>query len=147
MIIDLHDMIYDEAIRYFINKYNESIKIDPKEEIIVIHGYGSTGNGGILKQRFKTFFKQNKDNLNFLADINPGRTFITPIHSIPIILDILSEKIVTYCSDSPKAIIKIQGKFHREYRANEVKQALQKLVKQDLIEVIQKKSTTNYLTR
>jgi dsDNA-specific endonuclease/ATPase MutS2 len=48
MEIDLHDKNVNEAINYFMIKYNEIISKGFKGEINVIHGYGSSG---VLKEK------------------------------------------------------------------------------------------------
>ena len=55
MEIDLHDKNVNEAINYFMTKYNEILSKGFKGEISVIHGYGSSGVGGKIKKRFKEF--------------------------------------------------------------------------------------------
>jgi len=49
MEIDLHDKNVNEAINYFMIKYNEIISKGFKGEINVIHGYGSSGQGGVIR--------------------------------------------------------------------------------------------------
>jgi dsDNA-specific endonuclease/ATPase MutS2 len=78
MEIDLHDKTTDEAITFFIEKYNKAIKNNYKFSIYVIHGYGSSGKGGKIKKVFHNYLKENSQYLEYEFNSNPGVVIVYP---------------------------------------------------------------------
>lgn len=139
MEIDLHDLSVNEAIRIFIEKYNKAFKNGYKGKISVIHGYGSSGQGGKIKRAFKTFSEEHKKFLKVEYTINPGITDVYPLKAIPQILDLLSKELLEYCSKNPKSLSKIESEFFKKYTAKEIKICVKSLVNKGLLEEILKK--------
>ena len=83
MEIDLHDKNVNEAINYFMTKYNEILSKGFKGEISVIHGYGSSGVGGKIKKRFKEFSEAYTSYFNVSYNNNIGITIVKPIKQLP----------------------------------------------------------------
>lgn len=147
MDIDLHHMNRNEAIRFFVSKYNEIFKDGYRGSINVIHGYGSSGKGGVIKKTFKEFLNTHKKYLSYTVDVNPGVTIVTPIKSIPLLIDEISIEILNYCSSAPRSMDKIKGSFFKKYSNQEITSSVKRLVKQDKLEVILKKKGDTYKTK
>lgn len=147
MIIDLHNMTCDDAIRFFIKKYNEVFKNGYRGKIEVIHGYGSGGKGGVIKKRLRTFLTENKNSLNFVIDANPGVTFVTPLKSIPDMKNAISRDLLEFCKDSPKSMDKIKGNFFKKYTNKEIVSTVNSLSKKGELETFLKKNHKVYFTK
>ena len=147
MVIDLHDMNRSEAIRFFIDKYNEVFKSGYRGEITVIHGYGSSGKGGVIKKELKEFLESHKGYLTYTVDTNPGATLITPLKQINEMQDVISKEILEYCRLSPKTLDKIKGNFFKKYKNNEINACVKKLTKQGSLTTTLKKNGEVYQTK
>jgi hypothetical protein len=81
-----------------------------------VHGYGSTGTGGVLKIRLRGFLGRNESRLDFQTgekvDGNPGHTIVVPLKPLPSLREQLSQNIWDFC-DRPRSQSKIIGKFRR----------------------------------
>ncbi|MGL6063535.1 MAG: Smr/MutS family protein [Fusobacteriaceae bacterium] len=79
--IDLHQMNSDDALKIFIIKYNNFFKSGYRDEIKVIHGYGSGTllSTDIIRTKLRFFLKKHSSALNFRLDLNPGITYVKPI--------------------------------------------------------------------
>lgn len=147
MTIDLHNMNRDEAIRFFIKKYNEAFKDGYRGEIVVIHGYGSSGKGGIIKKTLKEFLDSHTTYLDYMVDTNPGITLVIPLKRINELQEIISSEILEFCKNNPKTMDKIKGNFFKKYRNNEINACVKKLVKQGLLITTLKKNGEVYKTK
>jgi len=144
MTIDLHHLSWNEAHREFIAKYNEGFKKNiPK--IKVIHGYGSKGKGGVIKKKLLNFFKENRDNLEYYQDLNLGRTFVIPKKKLLDPLSELENKVIVFCSKTPKTMKKIEGNFFKNYSSNEIKRAVNSLTKKGILKSFSKGSHLVYI--
>lgn len=139
MIIDLHDIKLEDAIPFFITKYNEFYLNGFKGEIEVIHGYGSSGIGGVIKKRFKRFSEAYNAYFNVRYTNNLGVTFITPKKLIPKENFLLENEILIFCSNSPKSMNKIKNNFLKKYKQEDIKKSVLSLLKKNLLSEIQKK--------
>ncbi len=147
--IDVHGLTWSESLEEFISIYNGSLS-DQQEldsiEIRVIHGYGSTGEGGTLRRRLRGFLSRASSYLEFTpgeeVDGNQGLTIVHPIQQLPAINDWLGESILEYCL-RPKSLSKVVGKFRRHGQPG-VLQAVRKLEKQGRLEKIRKGRVTHY---
>ena len=117
--LDLHGRSWKEASAEFIGIYNEAIQSEQAVsslEIVVIHGYGSSGEGGVIRHRLRAFLQRYGDRLEFSHGeetmANPGCTIVRPRKPLPDNQAILEEQILDFCSQrrSRSAIIR---KFHR----------------------------------
>ena len=97
--------------------------------LTVIHGYGSTGSGGVLRNRFRKFFDKHQSLMEFTpgekVSINPGYTLVTPKYPLPGGDAALSELVWEYCRQ-PKPMGRIVGQFRR-YGAPRVQRAVRSL--------------------
>jgi DNA-nicking Smr family endonuclease len=83
--IDLHGMNEKDAITLVVQTYNRQVANGQRERINVVHGYGSTGKGGVLQYRLRDLLQTY--GVDFLvgewADGNPGHTILIPGDKIP----------------------------------------------------------------
>ena len=73
--IDLHGMNYEDALRIFIQKYNEILKKKEKREICVIHGYGSKrlDSSAVLRENLRNYLSKQKGKLKIKSRLNVGK--------------------------------------------------------------------------
>jgi len=80
--IDLHNFTVLEALREFVRFYNSCVRGGYRGRIEVIHGYGSNGTGGSIRQELRQFLKAHDDTFGeFLPGEslrNPGVTIVYP---------------------------------------------------------------------
>jgi len=125
--IDLHGYTAIEAIEIFVNCYNRNFSSGNKSSISVIHGYGSSGVGGVIKSSFNKFLLSNSEYLSFQPDAwNTGKTVVFPQKKLPSDANLLSSEIIAFCCNG-KTESKIIGKFRR-YGDLKVKKVLGRLV-------------------
>ncbi len=131
--LDLHGLTKIEAIEALIKFYNSRVKKGNLTPFEVIHGYGSTGVGGVLQKRVRGFLASFQDALDYdfgknPLSINPGSTRVIPKKPLPEFTDLLSEEILDFC-EAPKTLSKIVGKFHR-YEEAKIQASIKLLEKQ-----------------
>ena len=126
--LDLHGMTWLEALPAFIEFYNGAVARGDRAKLEIVHGYGSTGEGGVLLKRIRAFLESHAESLEVQTDSNPGHTFVVSKAALPNIVDMLYEDILAYC-DTAKPQSKIIGKFRRSGQP-EVLQALRTLESQ-----------------
>lgn len=139
--IDLHGLLVAEAIEAFIEYYNDRVRGGDYRRILVIHGYGSTGEGGKIRTRLRSFLAAHDAHLSFehgehLSGGNLGSTFVFPRKPLPTPLDALSSEILDYCR-SPKTKSKIAGRF-RIAGETKIQACLQSLERKKLLAVSHK---------
>ena len=145
--IDLHGLTRIEAIEAFIKFYNSRVKKGNLSPFEVIHGYGSSGVGGVLLKIIRGFLSGFPDELDFDSgknpfSINPDSTRVIPKKPLPDALDLLGEEILDFC-DSPKTITKITGKFHR-FEETKIIFSIKLLIKQKRLKSFNKGSYKVY---
>ena len=133
--IDLHGRTWLEAREEFIAFYNQVMEESSDSngvQLSVIHGYGSTGEGGALRKRLRGFLQRFADRLEFVAeedlDGNPGHTVVAPLQRLPDKDALLADEIWSYC-ERPRSKSKVVGKFRRN-GTPKVIQAVRSLEKQ-----------------
>ena len=116
--LDLHGKTWRESQDEFITFYNAALDHcnGSGVTLTVIHGYGSTGEGGVLRQRLRCYLDRLSDHLEYTTgedmDGNMGCTYIAPIEPIPNLEDELAADILKFC-EAGKTRSKITGKFRR----------------------------------
>ncbi len=146
MLIDLHNMNYYEAIRHFVRRYNELLKSGRIEVIEVVHGYGASGKGGVIKRKLQAYLKEHRDYLDFEFNssskgINQGCTLVLPKRILPELKDILENDILDFCSNTPKTMEKITGYLYKKYEEKKIKETVRSLTKKgELSEELKKRS-------
>lgn len=146
MVIDLHHMNRNEAIRFFIDKYNEAVR-SGRKEITVIHGYGSSGRGGVIKKELLNFFDLHSSYLSYTVDSNPGATLVFPTRIINELEDLISIEVLEFCNRSPKSMEKIKGNFFKKYTNQEINSCVKKLIKKGYLNATLKKNGEVYQTK
>ena len=88
--IDLHGLAWRDALGDFMRLYEDVISetvVPGNAQIAVIHGYGSTGEGGILRKRFRSLLAKFEECLEFTPgeqiDGNQGCTIVRPLKGLP----------------------------------------------------------------
>ena len=116
MKLDVHGKTWAEAKADFIEAYNKTFTRSARQVVDVVHGYGSTGQGGVIRTRLRTYLNGCSAYLTYQTgehlDANPGHTVVTPKQSLPSLENELAEEIWDYCSE-PRTTSKIMGKFRR----------------------------------
>ena len=122
--IDLHGLTWKESLARFIEAYNGAFDCTGKPsgvQVRVIHGYGSTGEGGVLRKRIRSFCQRFEDHLEVTAgeeiDGNRGCTVVNPIRRLPDMHEMLAEQIRVYCK-RPRSRSKVLGRFRRHGQPN-----------------------------
>jgi hypothetical protein len=137
--IDFHGRTWSEALTELIAAYNLILADGSSSETLeVVHGYGSTGAGGSLRRRLRSFLNAHSDRLEFQpgedADGNPGHTLVMPIRALPEVGDLLAERVLEYC-EIARTQSKITGKFRR-YGDPSVIQAIRSLERQGRLRTV-----------
>jgi hypothetical protein len=80
--IDLHNCTVDEAIREFVRFYNCCVRAGYRGRLEIIHGYGSSGSGGVIRDELRRYLTAHEEIFGeFLAGEslrNPGVTILFP---------------------------------------------------------------------
>jgi hypothetical protein len=146
LILDLHYHTVDEALRRFIKFYNENYK--KGETVEVIHGYGASGKGGLIRKNLREFLNSNSKYLKYITgeekSSNLGLTFVIMNSRIPEIVDMLSIEILKFCSTA-KTVEKISGNF-RKYTQQEILKCLKRLEKSKKLKIVLKGKYKCYIT-
>jgi hypothetical protein len=131
--LDLHELTADEALKNFLSEYRHYHK--KLEAFKVIHGYGSSGEGGKIMRRIRKVLNDNKDKLKFTygedIDSNPGYTIVYPKLAIAQYTDLLAEEILSFCA-TRKVQEKVLSKF-RKHGESQIHQTLKSLEKKKMI--------------
>jgi hypothetical protein len=127
----------------FVKHYNSKVKGNDLSPVSVIHGYGSSGEGGRIKTALGKLFAANEDCMTLYQSVrNPGETTVYPLKAFPEGAGIVSAGIIEYCR-TPRTESKILGKY-RQHGDLRVKKALKLLVKQKRLSTLQKGRHTLY---
>lgn len=138
--IDFHGKTWADALPEFIALYNRALAEQAGGggnsggviTLDVIHGYGATGVGGVLKRRIRGYLARHTERLEFrpgeAVDGNQGHTLVTPARPLPETAELLAEQILEYC-ETPRAQSKITGRFRR-YGDPQTLQAIRSLERQ-----------------
>lgn len=137
--IDLHGRTWSESLTELIATYNRVLASgSPAELLDIVHGYGSTGTGGSLRRRVRSFLAAQSQRLEFKlgeeTDGNPGHTLVLPIQPLPEVSDLLAEQVLEYC-ETVRTQSKITGKFRRHGDPSVI-QAIRSLEKQGRLRAV-----------
>ena len=131
--LDLHGLTWPEARRQFVEFYN-GVFLSGKRRVRleIIHGWGASGQGGVLRNRLRRFLAGCRESLEFTpgeeVDGNRGCTYVTPLEPLPDANNALAEAIWDFCHH-PRAMSKVAGQFRR-YGDPQVLAAVRYLKKQ-----------------
>jgi DNA-nicking Smr family endonuclease len=85
--IDLHGLTERAAIRKLVQDYNAYVRSGGRDPIWVIHGYGSSGRGGVLQQAVRRYLAEHADRFESVVEgdllANPGATIVYPKRLLP----------------------------------------------------------------
>lgn len=135
-VIDLHGLSTDVAIQTFISRANKLCNAGHRGWVTVVHGYGSTGVGGVIKQRIRALLNHHADayESRFNDALNPGSTEVRILKTLPLKQNPgtpLEEQVLLFCT-SPKEESKICNKFHRR-PITEIKEIIRQLQSRGLL--------------
>jgi hypothetical protein len=146
--IDLHGHTVDEALRLFVDFYNRHLRNGSQHSIRVIHGYGSSGEGGKIRRKIRLFLEQAGAEMEWRTgedvEANPGVTIVFPRKPLPEPQTQLASEIQAFCS-VPRTESKIAGEF-RKHSPREIKQVIRALVRAGELKVILKAVGETYVT-
>src|SRR5246127_5545670 len=113
---DVHGLTVDEALKAFVDFYNRQVKLSSREPVRVVHGWGSSGQGGKIRLKLRELLAEAKPNLEWKSgeDVegNLGVTIVYPRKAIQPREDQLATAIREFCS-TPRTESKIAGQFPR----------------------------------
>jgi hypothetical protein len=145
--LDLHGLSVDDALKTFVNFYNHGIKNSPREPIRVVHGYGSSGEGGRIRLKFREFLAGAASSLDWKpGEETEGNLGVTIVYPRKILLERdehLAAEILEFCS-TPRTESKIAGEF-RKYDAREIKQAIRALLRRTRLKEVVKNGRSVYV--
>src|SRR3990172_4345307 len=144
--LDLHGHTVDEALRLFLDFYNRHVRSGSEESIRVIHGYGSSGEGGKNPREIRAVLEGAGDGLEFRPgediEANPGTTIVFPRKLLPAPENQLASGILAFCS-IPRTESKIAGEF-RKHPPRDIKQTIRALVRQGQLKAVLKGDRETY---
>ena len=147
--IDMHELTWKEAKKTFMEAYADAFDgagNPTGKSLKVIHGYGSTGEGGVIRNRLRSLCESLEDYLEFTPaeeiDGNRGCTIITPKACLPPIEAMLAEDVWDYCNGM-RARSKIMRKFRR-YGDPLIMRAIRSLERQGRLRKHKKKGLDVY---
>ena len=145
--LDLHGYTAQQALDFFLSFYNRQVGAGKRSSIEIVHGYGSSGEGGLIRQRLRTFLSGFPGKVTYTPgenlDGNPGYTLVHPKSLLPEGVESLHVEILAYCGIA-RTEEKVLGKF-RQYGDAEVIAALKALTKQEKLVVKLKGKYKRYL--
>ena len=150
--LDLHNYKWSDAIQEFIRVHNDAVETNQEwgsPQIIVIHGYGSSGEGGVIRHRIRKYLRRFPNSVDFTpgeeAMDNQGCTVVRPLAKLPGSLDMLEDQIAEYC-EQPRTKNAIAGKFRR-HGDRRVSDAIQTLMQRGNLRKTQKNNRPAYEVR
>jgi len=136
--IDLHAHTVPQAMREFVRFYNDCVRGGYQGRIEVIHGYGSTGGGGVIRQHLRKYLAANVDKFGSVLPGdsvgNPGVTIVWaksvlsgPAGAIPLASP-AQDAIVRLCQTAKskeRILMKLRGRFGDRVLTSEIRNAVQ----------------------
>ena len=143
--LDLHGLTVAEATERFVEQYNLRVQRGQLGGWTVVHGYGSTGAGGVIRQRLRGLLDHHPDKLRYEPGElygNPGWTWVYPRLRLPDRQERLALEIAGFCAE-PKAEEKIIAKFAGQGGIR-VREVVRSLVNQGRLKTTRKGMKTAY---
>ncbi len=85
--IDLHGLRVTEAIARLSETCNRRLRSGNAGPIRVVHGYGSSGRGGDLRNAVREYLDRHAERVEYVPGEkffnNPGVTIVYPKHPLP----------------------------------------------------------------
>jgi Smr domain len=142
--LDLHGFGASEALAQFVEFYNGCVRSGYRGAIEVIHGYGSTGAGGVIQKELRKFLSANSGCLEMLilgeSVGNPGLTKVFPMKLLPARgagsgPNAVRNAILKFC-EAPKAEERIFTKLRGRFGDRMLREELDRLHKDGLLREI-----------
>jgi dsDNA-specific endonuclease/ATPase MutS2 len=73
--INLHNFTVAEAIREFVRFYNSCVRSGYRGRLEIIHGYGSSGGGGVIREELRRYLKAHEE---IFGEYLPGESLRNP---------------------------------------------------------------------
>jgi hypothetical protein len=135
--LNLHKCAVHEAIQLFISYYNDCVQYKKGTRICVVHGYGSSGDGGKIRTAIRKLLEGHNEKLEWrpgeTIDGNPGVTYIKAYQLLPDNHEHIAIDILNFCK-TPKTREKIAGHF-RNHGDQCVLKAIRYLEKTNLLSI------------
>lgn len=137
--LDLHGYTVAEALEQFVQQYNNRVGNNQLGCWRIIHGYGSTGEGGAIRIKLRAFLDQHLDKLRYETGEtygDPGWTWVYPKVRLPNQQERMAEMIRDFCR-----VGKSEEKILREFAKLgevQVKQAVRSLAKLGKLRIVNK---------
>lgn len=140
--LDLHGKTWAEALSEFRSFYNEAVRAHPGGgvQLEVVHGYGSTGQGGRLLTSLRNYLERQSHaallsyRTGEVVDGNPGHTLVTTQKPLPAAADDLGDSIWEFCV-RPQSHRKVMNRFRRQGDP-QVRQAIRLLESQKRLQPV-----------
>lgn len=136
-----------EAMVKFVSIFNAQAKKNYMKPFSIVHGYGSSGEGGRIKKALYDYLNLHKPACRISAE-NQGTSIIMPRKQLPDYISIIDEYILEICT-APKPLNKIIGLVFKKYRSfteTSIQKRLNLLIKQGKLRVVIKGNYRCYLT-
>lgn len=143
--LDLHGFTVAEAIESFVRHYNARVENNQLGCWRIIHGYGSTGQGGAIRIKLRAFLDQHLDRLRYEPGDSygdPGWTFIYPKLPLPDEQERMATAILSFCSGG-----KTEEKILREFPTlgvAQLRQTVRSLLKRGKLKEVIKGAKISY---
>ena len=143
--LDLHGLTVVEAIEQFVQYYNTRVDNNQYGCLRIIHGYGSSGKGGVIRARLRAFLDEHLDKLRYEtgdAYGDPGWTLVYPKVRLPDQRERMATAILSFCSEG-----KTEEKILREFTKLgkvQVKQVVRSLAQQGKLKIMKSRAKVLY---
>ncbi len=108
--LDLHGLTGADALRHFLEFYSGRFRSGCTTPFKVIHGWGSSGQGGnVISGTLTALLDKHPDKASYARHL--GYMIVHPTFPLPTITQCLEEQILEYCV-SPRTQSELESKFH-----------------------------------
>lgn len=129
MRLDLHGMRTKDAIELFIYEYNRAVR-SGLDRMEVIHGYGSSGRGGDIKEALAALLDAHQSKVRYIRGEslgNRGATVVVPDKELPSRAMALDAVIGGMLSAKLVSLLAIEERLHGLASADEIRRSLSAL--------------------
>jgi hypothetical protein len=145
--LDVHGLTVDEALKAFVEFYNRHAKRRSHEPVRVVHGWGSSGQGGRIRLKLRGLLAKATPYLEWKpgedVEGNLGVTIVYPRKAIQADESRLATAILEFCSTA-RTESKIAGEF-RGYQSREIKETIRSLLRRGQMKEVVKGAHTAYI--
>lgn len=110
-LLDLHGQRFNAGYGPFNDEYNKCVR-KGIPRLLVIHGYGSTGMGGVWRRKLREELlpsQCDKGRLRYIRgeeiDGNRGVTWVEPVVILPSGVEFIADEILQFCKNDPRTSI------------------------------------------